>query len=389
MPESCAGERARRARARLEIDLDAIGHNLGLTRRLAGGARVMAVVKGDAYGTGAEVVAPFLERCGADGFAVDSVAEGIGLRRAGVTRPIMVIDGDVPDNAALAIDHDLVPGIPHETLLDAYQAAAAGAGRRHPIWLLANVGFNRAGHREPDAFLELVAAAARRPNLEVRAIYAHMTNAEGRADVSERQVEEFTTLAGAVRGELGLAVETSLFASHGVPRWASVVPTDWVRPGLLLYGEHLFDANLVERDALAAVSALRPAITLRSRVIGLRDFRRAEGVGYGQHHVTRAGQRLATVAFGFGSGYPYVAGRLWALARGRRAPVFGHPGMDAMQVDVNDVPALELYDWVTLIGRDGEQRLSVVDLARAAATNPYALLSSLRCARVYHCSGGC
>jgi alanine racemase len=371
----------------MEVDLDAIRHNLELTRRLAGGVRVMAVVKGDAYGTGADVVAPFLERCGADAFAVDSVAEGVALREAGVTRPVMVIDGDLPDNAALAIDHDLTPGIPHEALLDAYQAAAACAGRTHPVWLLANVGFNRAGHREPERFLALAAAAARRPNLAVRAVYAHMTNAEGSADISERQVEEFTAIASAVRGVLG-PVETSLFATHGVPRWAGAVPTAWVRPGLLLYGEHVLDPALVEPEALAAVADLRPAIALRARVIGLRDFARAEGVGYGQHHVAAPGQRLATLAFGFGSGYPYVAGRLWALARGRRAPVFGHPGMDAMQVDITGIPDLALYDWTTLLGSEGGERLSVAGLARAAGTTPYQLLSSLRCARVYRCSGG-
>jgi alanine racemase len=389
--EGCApgsSHRARAGRARMEVDLDAVRHNLGLTRRLAGGARVMAVVKGDAYGTGAGVVAPFLERCGADAFAVDSVAEGIALREAGVRRPIMVIDGDVPDNAALAIRHELTPGIPHETLLDAYQAAAASAGRTLPVWLLANLGFNRAGHRAPVRFLELAAAAAHRPNLAVQAVYAHMTNAEGRADISERQVEDFTALAGAVRGVLGRAIETSLFASHGVPRWASAVPTDWVRPGLLLYGEHVYDPRLVEPEALAAAAELRPAVALRARVIGVRDFDREEGVGYGQHHLAAPGQRLATLAFGFGGGYPYVAGTLWALARGRRAPLFGHPGMDAMQVDVTGIPGLDLYDWTTLLGSDGGQRLSVADLARAAGTTPYQLLSSLRCARAYRCSGG-
>jgi alanine racemase len=389
MPDSPdPAESARGARARLEVDLDAIRHNLDLTRRLAGGARVMAVVKGDAYGTGAAVVAPFLERCGADAFAVDNVAEGIALREAGVTRPVMVIDGDVPDNAEVAIRHDLTPGIPHEALLDAYQAAAASAGRTHPVWLLANVGFNRAGHRSPERFLELAAAAAGRPNLAVRAVYAHMTNAEGRADVSERQVEEFTALAGTVRGMLGPDVETSLFASHGVARWASTVVTDWVRPGLLLYGEHTYDAGLVEPEALDAVAALRPAIALRARVTGLRDFELAEGVGYGQHHVAASGQRLAALGFGFGSGYPSVAGRLWAVARGRRAPVFGAPGMDTMQVDVTGIPELGLYDWATLIGSEGGERLSVAGLARAAGTTPYQLLSSLRCVRVYRCSGG-
>lgn len=384
MPE----ERARGLRARMEVDLDAIHHNLGLARRLAGGARVMAVVKGDAYGTGAAVVAPFLERCGADGFAVDSVAEGIALRRSGVTGPIMVIDGDVPDNAAVAVEHDLIPGIPHERLLDVYQAAAERAGGRHPVWLLANVGFNRAGYREPEAFLELTAAAARRPSLEVRAVYAHMTSADGRADVSERQIEEFTALAAMARRVLRRPIETSLFASHGIPRWASSVPTDWVRPGLILYGEHLYDTGLTEPEVLDAVAGLRPAITLRARVIGLREFRRAEGVGYGQRHVAEPGQRLATLAFGFGSGYPYVAGRLWALAGGRRAAVFGHPGMDAMQVDVTDIPAIELYDWMALLGRDGGERLSVAGLAGAAGTTAYQLLASLRCARVHFCSGG-
>src|SRR5687768_11132403 len=114
--------RAQAARAVLEVDLAALRHNIKLIQRIAGGAKVIAVVKGDAYGLGATVVARTLQSCDVPAFAVDNVAEGIELRCAGIEKPILIIDGDVPDNAELAITHDLMPGIADEPLLNAYDS---------------------------------------------------------------------------------------------------------------------------------------------------------------------------------------------------------------------------------------------------------------------------
>ncbi len=377
---------ARGARARLEVDLDAVRHNLGVIARLSPGARVMAVVKGDGYGLGAAPLAHALRACGVAGFAVDNAAEGIALRAAGIAEPIVVLDGDVPDNAALAVAHGLLPGIAHDSLLSAFDQAAERRGVTHPVWLVANVGFNRSGYSGPAAFARFAARAAACKHLEVRGVYAHLTHASGDAAVSRRQIDEFAELVRRSRRVLGPRLETSLFASHGLVRWGGSFPTDWVRPGVLLYGEHSFTDELIEPEARAAVRDLLPAVRLRARIVHLLEFDREVGIGYGHRHRARPGQRLATVAFGFGGGYPGNSG-LEALLAGRRIPVFGDPGMDALQVDATGVPGVRLGGWVTLIGTEGGEHISATELAERAGLSPYQLLSRLSCHRCYLSSG--
>lgn len=374
---------ARETRAVLEIDLDAVRRNLDRIGDFSGGARTMAVLKSDAYGLGAVPIAQALERQGVGAFATDNVAEAIELRKHGISLPILIIDGDLPDNAAWALEYGLMPGIADEELLNAYQHAAAQTSRVHPVWLVANVGFNRCGFRDPERFSRFLKEVKACVNLEVRGVYAHLTDATGDAAVSLAQIHEYQVLFGLAREVLGSALESSLFASHGLLRWARKFPTDWVRPGVLLFGEHAFDETLTEHDVIEAAGHFQPAVRMRSRIAHLLDFTQSEDVGYGQRVRTRSGQRLATISAGFGSGYPLHGHGLYVLVNGARAPVFGDSGMDALQVDVTGLPQAALYQWITLAGADGSERISFSDLARSAGTTIYQMLSGLRCRRVH------
>lgn len=377
---------AQGVRALLEIDLAAIRHNVDLIAQWSGGAKVMAVLKRDAYGLGARPIAHDLEkRERVQAFAVDNVAEGIDLRESGIEKPIFVIDGDIPDNAALAVRYNLIPGIAQERQLLAYQRAAAAAGlEQFPVWLVANVGFNRSGYRPgTDAFSHFLLRASACANLEVQAVYCHLTNSNGDSGISRAQIEEFRLAAEQAKAVFGPQLQTSVFASHGLMRWSEEMPSDWVRPGVLIYGEHAFLDDRIEPETRARIDRLRPAVSMRARIIHLLDFDRVEGVGYGQHTKTKPGQRIATLSVGFGSGYPIRTGRVEAIANGCRVPVFGDVGMDAMQIDVTGVPHVKLYDWVTLIGTDGGEHVSVLELARRSEMSPYQLLSRLSMHRTY------
>jgi len=380
--------RAAAARALLEIDLTAVRHNLSFVRRFAHGAKVMAVVKGDAYGLGALVISRLLEAEGVEAFAVDSIAEAVCLRAGGIGRPILIIDGDVPDNIPLAIAHQLMPGIAQEELLLAYEDFAAREGVRHPVWLVANVGFNRSGHRDLEGFTRFALRASECLHLDVRGVYAHLSNSNREAEVTLSQIDGFRRAADRAQEIFGAGLETSLFASHGLLRWSGMFRTDWLRPGLILYGEHAFVEELIEPQLAEALQDLRPAVSLRARVTQVLDFDAEEGVGYGLAYKTRAGQRLATVSLGYGGGYPYGARPLEALVKGARAPLAGAVGMDALQLDVTGIPDVGLYDWVTLAGAEGDERISIRELARAAAMTPYELLRQLRAQRRYVDSRG-
>jgi alanine racemase len=370
------------ARAVLQVDLGAIRHNLGLLREQARGAAVMAVVKGDAYGLGALPVARVLRQEGVRAFAVDNVAEGRELRDAGIDDPILIIDGDVAENAQAAVAARLMPGVPNLELARAYQAAAGKA--RLPVWLVANVGFNRSGFRDPVEFGGFVAAVGAMPELEVQAVYAHLTNSHAERTVCEAQIAEFSRLVSAAEGALGRRVATSLFASHGIPRFCATTRTDWVRPGALLYGEHMYVPSQIDADTAAAAARYRPAISLRARLCHRIAFSSEQAIGYGQVHRVAAGTTLATVAMGFGRGYPPGAKNLPALVRGRRVRTVGAVGMDALQIDVTEVPEAVAGDQVTLIGSDGNQRIGAAELAAAAGLSPYELLSRLSVARHHH-----
>lgn len=382
-PHTTEADTARLARCRLEVDLSAIRHNLDLVRRFAPTARVMAVMKADAYGAGAATVGTALESAGVDAFGVDNVAEGLLLRQAGLVSPIVVFDGDVPENAAQAIVLNLVPGIANEELLVAYDVAARRRGRRVPAWLVANIGFNRSGPREESAFRQFVRRAASCAGLEVQAIYGHLTDADGDARVSEEQIVEYRSRIVTARGILQHELQTSLFASHGLVRFARANPTTWVRPGLLLLGEHVLDDELIQNESLEEVNELQAALRLRARIVQVIDFNSTQGVGYGRRFSVPSGHRLATLSIGFGNGYPYRTSGLNVIAGGKLAPVAGDAGMDATQIDVTDVDQVGLYGWVTLLGVDGQQRIRLATLASACNSTPYQILAALRCGRVY------
>jgi alanine racemase len=377
-------EATRAARAVLEIDLGAVRHNARQLVDHASGAAVMAVVKGDAYGLGALPVVRALKQEGVRAFAVDNVAEGLELRQAGVDDPILIIDGDIADNAAAAVVAGLMPGIPSEALAAAYERAAAERNVSLPVWLVANVGFNRSGYRDTHAFARFVAQVAAQPHLRIDAVYAHLTNSNGDRDLSLQQIDEFARLATVATQTLGRRVATSLFASHGMLRFCAATPTDWVRPGLLLYGEHGYLPALVEPDTLEAVARYRPAIRLRARVTHRMEFASAQAIGYGQQHHVAAGSALATVTLGFASGFPPGARDLSALVHGRRVHLRGAVGMDALQIDVSTLPEVRAGDWVTFIGSDGGEHIRAAELATLAGLSPYELLSRLDLPRHYH-----
>lgn len=370
-------------RAQIIVDLAAIQHNARLIQRWSPNAKVMAVLKRNAYGMGAEPIAHALSNIGIQAFAVDNVAEGIRLRDSGIEGQILVIDGDLSSNARLALEYRFIPGVPHEGLLEAYESAARQTSRRVGVWLVYNAGFNRSGYKDLSAFRKFVARAQNCQSLSILGVYAHLTNSNAERDISWEQIHQYAKAVDVAQEILEHSVETSIFASHGIMRWASIYPTTWVRPGIILYGENAFVDDLVESDTQVRIGELEAAVSIRARVTHLQRFVMSDHVGYGLRYSVQPGQTLATLSIGFGSGYPFHARGLEALVGGIRVPIFGEVGMDAMQIDVSAVPSIRVNDWVTLIGEDGDQRISVKDMARRANTTPYQLMAGLRGQHVY------
>jgi alanine racemase len=342
------------------IDTAALRHNLHAVRRKAPGARVMAVVKANAYGHGLVAVAGALGD--ADAFAVARVDEGLVLRAAGIAKAIVLLEGVFDREqieAAAAAGFELVVHIPEQIeLLRALPHSAS-----FTVWLKLDTGMNRLGFKEAD----FAAALAQLRTLpQVRApvrLFTHLASADASSQqATMRQLERF---AAATRDEPG---DRSIANSAGLLNFPAA-RGDWVRPGLLLYGVSPIPGEF------GADLGFAPVMTLRSRIIAVKAVAVGEQVGYGGAWTAARPTRLAVAAIGYGDGYPRSLGNgAPVLVNGARAALAGRVSMDMIGIDVTDLPGeVRLGDPVVLWGPE----LPVEEIARHAGTIPYEMLCGI------------
>lgn len=381
---SWTGAASRAAAARLEktVDGSAIRHNVGVLRKAGRGRRIMAVVKGDAYGLGALAVSHVLLAAGADALAVDTVSEGIELREHGVAGPVIVMDTDVGENAAACVSHSLTPTV--ASLAQIRRHTEAARGHRTDVWLRTNIGFNRFGPREEEGFDAVLAGLADASGtLRAAGIFAHLSSAAADSAETAAQARLFRNRAEKARQVFGTSCHASLAATHGLIHAETLTGTDWIRPGLGLYG--LVDPG--SRDLpgwpRSGLEDLRPAISVRARVLDVVTALDGVGDGVGYDRTVRlpSGTRLASVAIGFARGLARAGSRLTGMLHGIRCPAVGRPGMDCTTFDVTGAPTASPGDWMTFIDEPGPGADLVKSAAETAAElglSMYELLATFR-----------
>ena len=352
---------------RARIDLRRLRANAALAARKAPGTRLMAVIKADGYGHGAVPVARALEEA-ADAFAVATLDEAVTLRDAGIRTPVLLLEGPFePPDLEESQARDLTVNITGPEQL-AWLEAARLPG---PLacWLKLDTGMHRLGldpGRAREAWQRLNACAS----AALQATCTHFA----RADEPERpetaaQLETFL----AATGDLPLA--RSAANSPAVLAWPAT-HLDWIRPGYLLYGDSPLPAGH------PAGAGLQPVMQFEAAVLAVREIPAGDAVGYGGSWVAERPSRIATVAAGYGDGYPRTtASGTAVLVNGQRAPLAGRVSMDMLTVDVTDLPPVRVGDPVRLWG-DG---LPVGEIAAGAGTTGYELLAGMpaRTPRVY------
>ncbi len=338
------------------IDTGALRHNLEVIRRLAPQSRVMAVIKANAYGHGLIAVARTLD--GADAFAVARVSEGVALREAGITTPIVLLEGVLNReqlDASSAGDFELVVHAPEQIEL----LRQAAPGLKFKIWLKLDSGMNRLGFKGPD-FHSAHAALSAVPTVKGPInLITHLACAD--APELPATAEQLMVFAAATRSLAGERSIESSAALLGFPDSQA----DWVRPGLLLYGISPF------KRSTGADHGLRPVMTLRSQIIAVKDLIVGDQVGYGGDWTATRPTRLAIAAIGYGDGYPRGASSgTPVLVNGEHAALAGRVSMDMIAIDVTDLeqPA-KVGDPVVLWG----EGLPVEEVAIWAETIPYTL----------------
>ncbi|GMU66545.1 MAG: alanine racemase [Acidobacteriota bacterium] len=359
MPETAPALR----RAWLEIDTGALARNFRRVAAAVAPARVLPVVKADAYGHGAGTVARVLEPEGAAGFAVALVEEGIELRRGGVTAPVLVLSPTPPGAEAAVLDHDLVPVVSAPGQLERIAAAAAAAGRRIAVHLKFDSGMTRLGFaaEEAGAVLERV---RREPALELTGLLSHLAEAETpESPANARQIEVYRGLVGLLSTAERERVALHLANSAG----ALSIPGSrhgLVRIGLALYGVAPAGSSF----------ALEPVMAVVSELAQVREVPPGTRAGYGGRWTASRPSRVGVVPVGYADGYPWRAeARASALVGGRRAPLAGAVSMDLVLLDLTDTGG-EVGERVTLVGRDGGETIPAAELAAHAGTLVYEIL---------------
>lgn len=363
-----------------EVSLKAITGNLARIRRHIGTKpQILAVVKSNAYGLGAVPISKALEKAGADRFGVTCANEGIELRESGIRKPILILTGFWPGEEKRLIDNRLTPAVtrPDDVLHLEKAAKASRAKRRWRFHLKINTGMNRLGilPSEIDAF---AAAYANCRHLELEGTFTHFASAEdfgARQTIDQEQVfQKSLERLRALRISPGIVHMANSGAICARPStWA-----DMVRPGAILYGYYQsFDPPEKSLEVQRRLP-VEPSLSLRARIITLRDLPAGQPVGYSARFVTERPSRIAVINAGYADGIlRQRTNRGCALVHGRRVPLVGAISMDLTTLDVTDVPGVALGDVVTIYGHDGEAEIRVSDVAREIGTVTSDLLCAL------------
>jgi len=354
----------------LEIDLDALRHNLRYFQsRLQPGVKILAMVKAAAYGSGAAEVARLLEFQGADYLGVAYADEGVELRKAGIQSPILVLNPEEASFDAL-FRYRLEPEIYSLRLLQNYiDALPDQPMEEFPIHLKLETGMNRLGFEEAD-LARAISLLNAQPSVRVASVLSHLAASEdpGQDEFTRLQARRFASGYDILASGLGYRPLRHLLNTSGILRFPQY-QMDMTRLGIGLYG--------------VGGGPLQPALTLKATVSQIREIASGETVGYGRHGKAGAPARIATISIGYADGLLRLAGngRFRALLRGKRAPTIGNICMDMTMLDITHIPEAEEGDEVILFGKE----LPLEELAQALQTIPYEVLTNLseRLKRVY------
>jgi alanine racemase len=356
------------------VSLEALAANLRavrglLAREASPPPGIIAVVKANAYGHGAATVGRALEQAGAAMLACADIEEGVSLREAGVTSPILVFGALSVSDLDGVIDFNLTPTVSTPAAARALVALAVRRGVTLDCHLKIDTGMNRLGFRHDNLRRTMPEMLASR-QLRIDAVYTHFATADqAESPFLEEQRARFERALAAL-GALGLTGVARHAANSAAMLRDRRVWYDWVRPGLVLYG-------VVPPPLAAADLDLRPALSLQSRIVAVKGLRAGEGIGYGLAWHAEGPRSIAIVPAGYADGLDLrLSGRGMVLIRGRRVPIVGSVCMDMLMVDVTGLD-VSPGDEVVLIGRQGDEEITAREMAAAIGTIPWEVLCRL------------
>jgi alanine racemase len=369
-----------------EIDLQAITHNLReVSRIIPAKTQIMAVVKANGYGHGAVPSAEAALRGGAQILAVARMHEGVELRDAGIKEPILVFGYTSSQDIQELLHYNLIQTVYSLDMAQSLSSAASSLGKKLEVHIKIDTGMGRlgfvphnllyntnSGQKSNNGALREVLAVNRLSGLQVTGLYTHFACADSRDKTSaSSQLRIFKQFVAELNKQ-GLN-QLQLHAANS----AAIIDIpeahlDMVRPGIMLYGLY------PSRDVNTNRVDLKPALALKARVAMVKEVAPGFKVSYGSTFITTRQTKIAAVAIGYADGYSrLLSSKGVMLVQGVRAPVVGRVCMDQTMLDVGHIPGVESGDEVVVIGRQGEECISADELADAAQTINYEIVSAL------------
>lgn len=363
-----------------EVDLRAIRQNMINIRKKAGqGPKVMAVIKADGYGHGAAEIGQYIYD-EADYFGVATIEEAVELREAGIDKPILVLGYTSPSLYGQNLKYDVEQTVYTMEAAEKMSEEAVKSGRTARIHIALDTGMTRIGVSPDEKGLAFVQAVQRLPGISVVGLFSHLSCAD-MADktYTREQLARFDFFVGLLeKNHISIPVK-HVCNSAGIMEFDDH-RYDMVRAGIILYG--LYPSEEVRKEALE----LAPAMEWKTHVVNIMEPEMNRGISYGATYVTDHPCRIATISIGYADGYPRsLSNKGWVLIHGKKAPIVGRVCMDQTMVDITDIPDVKMEDVVTLIGRDGEERISVEDMADLSGSFNYEFVCDVgqRVKRIY------
>lgn len=369
----------KRERSWVEIDLAALAHNVQqLKRLLSPGTELMTVVKADAYGHGAVTIAQTALQHGATWLGVATIPEGIELREAGITAPILLLGAtNTPEQVRAIARWQLQPtlGTPKQALvcaetLSRFQNSSAQRSPL-PVHLKLDTGMSRLGAPWQQA-AEFVQLVQRLPQLQIASIYSHLATADDPDETVMRQQQARYEQAIAQVRSAGLPLPRLHLANSAATLADANLHYDLVRVGLATYGLH-------PAPHLQSKVNLKPVLQVKARVTQVKTLQPGTGVSYGHQFIADRQMPLAVVGIGYADGVPRnLSNRMDVLIRGERVRQVGAITMDQLMLDVTNLPDLQEGEIVTLLGQDGKEQISADDWATLLNTISWEILCSFK-----------
>ncbi len=353
----------------IEINLKAILYNLSQIKSLVKpkNAKILAVIKDNAYGHGASEVAKAIENENVGMFGVATVEEAIQLRQAGIRKPILIFCCILPEQIESVIEYDITQTVCDIGICNALSQSARRIGKNARVHVKVDTGLGRIGVRYENA-VELVKQISQTPNIIIEGIYTHFASADIDENYTRLQIDRFNSvLFHLKKNGIHIPIKHSANSSAIINYPSSYY--DMVRPGIALYGYSPFVTDKIH---------LMPALSFKTQIVHIKELPSGSSISYGRTYITERTTKIATLSVGYGQGYNRkLSNQAEVIIRGKRAKIIGTICMDQCLCDVTHIPGASVGDEVVLIGKQGDQVITADELAEKIGTISYEVLCGI------------